>query len=436
MKARPIALLLLALPVLAFPQYKPLYNYYNYAFGAKALAMGNAFVAVADDLTATFWNPAGLAALRDPQLYLSYKASSQTHEYDLQSRVQPVETWLYNYDFKSRLNQIDFFSVSAPIRIMKRPCTFALSYYRYIPYGFKGSAGDVLSTAHDPSHPRTTTVSFTGSEGLDVLAFSAAASPTAFLSLGVTLQQFFGSGSLHQVLEDPLGEFHTQITEKMLGRNAILGLVFSPFRAFRLGFTWHSGLKSHLDSDRLTWEVNAKGQEIDQREESCRARVVLPQQLAVGALLSPARWLELSGEYSILDWQDATIADYYSVGEVLPYPQKDDWPQAQKRAHNLRFGMEARLPLRSWLLHLRGGWSGTRQLYSDVNDRAVRITGIAGGLGCDLSDYLTLEVAFQRQMSDWPEQSFFAKKPPVDTHFRASIFFLTLTYRFGHIFKE
>jgi hypothetical protein len=436
MKARLFALLLLALPVVAFPQYKPLYNYYNFAYGAKALAMGNAFVAVADDLTATFWNPAGLAALRSPELYLSYKTSSQTHDYDLQSRVLPVETWLYNYDFKSRLNQIDFFSVSAPARLLKRPCTFALSYYRYIPYGFKGSATEVLSFLKDPLHPRIITDTFTGSEGLDVLAFSAAAALTDYFSLGVTLQQFFGSGSLHQVMENPQGESHSQITEKMQGRNVVVGLIFSPFRAFRLGFTWHEGLKSDLDSDLLTWDVNSKGKEVDQREDSCLARLELPQQLALGALLSPARWLDLSAEYSVLDWQDATITDYYVAGEVLPYPQKDAWPQAQKRARNMRFGLEARLPLSAWLLHLRGGWSGTRQLYADVTDRAVRITGIAAGLGCDMSEYLTLEVAFQRQRSDWPEQGFVSKNPPVDTHFRASIFFLTLTYRFGHIFKD
>ena len=30
-------------------------------FGAKAVAMGGAFVGLADDYTAVFWNPAGIA---------------------------------------------------------------------------------------------------------------------------------------------------------------------------------------------------------------------------------------------------------------------------------------------------------------------------------------------------------------------------------------
>ena len=309
MKGRLSFLLLLALPALAFAQYKPWYNFYNFAYGAKALAMGNAFVAVADDLTATFWNPAGLAAMRGPKLYLSTKTTTQTHDYDLQDKVQTADTWLYNYNFKSRLNQIDFFSVSAPFQAWKRPCTLALSYYRYIPYGFKGSAKEVLTFLLDRFNPKNTTLTFTGSEGLDVLAFSGSAALTDFLALGVTLQQFFGSGGLHVVLENPQGEFHNQISEKMQGRNAIVGLMLAPFKQLRLGLTWHSGLKNHLDSDLLTWEVDEQGLEIDTRQARSLAKVDLPRQIALGALLKPRPWLDLSVEYSLLDWHKAFITD-------------------------------------------------------------------------------------------------------------------------------
>jgi hypothetical protein len=436
MKARFFVLLLLALPALAFPQYKPWFNFYNYSFGAKALAMGNAFSAVADDLTATFWNPAGLAALRSPELYLSYKTSSQWHDYDLQDKVLPNETKLYNYNFKSRLNQIDFFSVSAPAVVWKRPCTFALSYYRYIPYGFKGWVQEVVTFLSDRFNPKKTTVTFAGSEGLDVLAFSAAAAVTDYFALGATLQQFFDSGTMNRILVNPSGNFYSQQIEKLKGRNFLLGLIFSPFRSFHLGFTWHSGLKNNLASDLFTWEIDSSGQKVNQQEKSCQAWVVIPQQAAIAALLKPVRWLDLSAEYSRLDWQNGTIANYYNAGVVLPYPQKDAWPQQQKRARNLRFGLEARLPLNTWLLHFRGGWSSDRQLYADVTDRAVKVTGYAAGLGCEMSEYLTLEIAFQRQVGDWPERGFVVQSPPVATHYRANVFNLSLTYHFGHIFKE
>jgi hypothetical protein len=39
--------------------------------GARAVSMGGAFTAVADDASAVFWNPAGLSQLTDNQIYLS-----------------------------------------------------------------------------------------------------------------------------------------------------------------------------------------------------------------------------------------------------------------------------------------------------------------------------------------------------------------------------
>jgi len=433
MKARLLALLL-ALPGLAFSQYKPWYNFYNFAFGAKARAMGNAFTAVADDLTASFWNPAGLAAKRGPEFYLSYMTSTQAHDYDLQEKALPSDTRLYSYEFSGRLNQIDFFSVSAPAVILKRPVAFALSYYRYIPYGFKGTGLEVVTFLSDRLHPRRSTVTFTGSEGFDVLAFSAAAAAADFFSLGATLQQFFGSGSLY-IRSQPSagGNFHSQYTEKLRGRNLIIGALLAPTGFLRLGFTWHSGLSDRLDSGLLTWTDD--GGDGKPEEASCQARVTIPEQYAFGLLLRPARWLDLCGEYSRIDWQGATIENYYGAAS-LPYPQLDDWPTGQQRARNLRFGLEARLPLRSWQLHLRGGWSSDRQLYTDVHERAVRIAGYSAGIGCEFSSNFLVEAAFQRRVADWPEAGFAADTPDVATHFRSNVLFLALTYRFGHVFKE
>ena len=41
--------------------------YLKMGVGARALGMGSAFTAVADDSTASFWNPAGLAKMKKPE---------------------------------------------------------------------------------------------------------------------------------------------------------------------------------------------------------------------------------------------------------------------------------------------------------------------------------------------------------------------------------
>jgi long-subunit fatty acid transport protein len=436
MRARLLACLLLALPLLAPAQYKPWYNFYNFSYGAKARSLGNAFTAVADDLTAAFWNPAGLAALRVPEFHLSYKTTRQRHDYDLQDNTDAGGSRLYNFNFDSRLNQIDFFAVSAPAVILKRPCTFTLSYYRYIPYGFKGSAREVLTSLKDRFNPQRYSVNFTGSEGLDVLAFSASAAVSGHFAIGVTLQQFFGSGGLHLAMVEPDDEYHRQFSEKLQGRNVIIGALFTPVDFLRLGFTWHSGLKSGLTSGLLTWDVDPEGEEINPEEFNCEARVALPEHYSLGVLLRPARWLDLSADYSRLDWDGGTIENYFDIAGTAPFPQKDAWETGQKQARNLRFGVEARLPFRAWKLSLRGGWSLDSQLYADTSGEAVKVRGYAAGVGCEFTSNLRVEVTYQRQVADWPEASYFFQGPDVGTHFRANVFFLALTYRFGHIFKE
>jgi hypothetical protein len=44
----------------------------NIGVGARANAMGSAFTAIADDMTATYWNPAGLSLINNIQLGFSY----------------------------------------------------------------------------------------------------------------------------------------------------------------------------------------------------------------------------------------------------------------------------------------------------------------------------------------------------------------------------
>ncbi len=62
--------------------------------GARALGMGGAFIAIADDATAASWNPAGLAWLVRPEMSVVYDYS--TGEYDtwadrIESHAMPLE---------------------------------------------------------------------------------------------------------------------------------------------------------------------------------------------------------------------------------------------------------------------------------------------------------------------------------------------------------
>ena len=431
-----IFILLLAAGQFLFPQYKPWFIHYNFVYGTKAMSLGNAFTAVADDLTAVFWNPAGLAFERSPQFFFTYQAENQTQELDPQEASVSGSARRYDYLFSSQLNQINFFSVSAPAVFWKMNWAFALSYYRYLPYGFKGSVEGTLSFPQAGAVDQVTTVNFKGSEGIDVLAFSVAAAISDYVSLGCTLQQFFGSGSQHEQLLEPAGEFHEQYSENLRGRSFIFGVILRPFKALNLGFTYHTGLKNKFASAKLSWEVNAQGAEVNQKVEDSLAQVTLPAQFSLGAALRPVKWLNLSFDYSIIQWQKGALEDYYGAGSILPFPQKGYFDQKQNDVSNLRLGAEITIPLRPFQLQLRGGWSNEKQLYADGSGQDIKVNGYAAGIAVDFSDTLLLEVAYQRQHADWLENGYFDPDQLVSSQFKGNLLKFSLTYRFGRLFKE
>ena len=60
--------LLMVISALALAEGVGAFSAFKSGLGARALAMGGAFVAVADDATAVIWNPAGLAQLNDTRI--------------------------------------------------------------------------------------------------------------------------------------------------------------------------------------------------------------------------------------------------------------------------------------------------------------------------------------------------------------------------------
>jgi hypothetical protein len=62
-------------------------------FGARAAAMGGAFVGLADDASAIYWNPAGLASIKTAELSFMHLAWFQDISYEYFAHAQPVGRW-------------------------------------------------------------------------------------------------------------------------------------------------------------------------------------------------------------------------------------------------------------------------------------------------------------------------------------------------------
>lgn len=93
--------------------------------GARALGMGGAFIAVADDATAASWNPAGLVQLERPEFSLVLSALSRTE--DNTFGTEPEASGRQSI----AVGEINYLSFAKPFKLDGfRSAAFSISYQR------------------------------------------------------------------------------------------------------------------------------------------------------------------------------------------------------------------------------------------------------------------------------------------------------------------
>jgi long-subunit fatty acid transport protein len=91
--------------------------------GARAMGMGGAFVAVADDATAASWNPAGLIQLQKPEV-------SAVFSYERCTDRRYSSTDIDNLEDKNTIWDLNYFSLAYPFSLARRNLVFSLNYQR------------------------------------------------------------------------------------------------------------------------------------------------------------------------------------------------------------------------------------------------------------------------------------------------------------------
>ncbi|MBT7846058.1 MAG: hypothetical protein HN742_29570 [Lentisphaerae bacterium] len=92
--------------------------------GARAMGLGNAFIAVADDATAASWNPGGLSQLERPELSLAIEGM---HEHsDMRVSQHPEASGSHSFE----LADLNYLSLVYPFQRMGRNMVFSLNYLK------------------------------------------------------------------------------------------------------------------------------------------------------------------------------------------------------------------------------------------------------------------------------------------------------------------
>lgn len=435
--------ILIAIP--GYSQFKPLYTYYNFSFGARAMGVSNAFTAVADDLSAVFWNPAGIAEFNAPEAYVNYRNDEILYDYDLQEQSGVPYNNRYTQNLDSRLKTLDFFSVSVPGYFWDMKWNFALSYYRCIPYTMEGKfvENEDIYTG-DISTGYNNTVHFSGSGGIDVLGLTAAYYLSDYFSLGITLQQFINSGTVdYRSLYQETGtstrlEDNETYTEKLEGRNVILGFIFKPVKDVAIGMTYRTRLSNIFESEYVNlYSHNGTTGVV---EDAARADVVMPPRLSLGVMVRLFPWMRLSVDYFVIYWRLSHITHDYGQAEdeAREFPVRNAYSFRQKDAVNLRAGLEFKVPVEKMTLFLRCGLFKETPLFpaGAGNSKVIKLIGYSLGMGLDVSSVVAFDFAYMKQKANWWEQGYFDPVAPVLTHYSNNMVRLSLIFRFGSTKKK
>jgi len=90
--------------------------------GARAIGMGGAFIAVADDATAASWNPAGLTQLRKPEFSFAYSYFRRREEYRVADHPEATGSSVVSND------DLNYLSIAYPFTLFERNMIVSLNY--------------------------------------------------------------------------------------------------------------------------------------------------------------------------------------------------------------------------------------------------------------------------------------------------------------------
>jgi long-subunit fatty acid transport protein len=234
-----------------FPQFQ-----WNFATpGARANAMGRAFIGTADDASASITNPAGLVRLTRPQGYFEFKATDLKVE-----RLAGVDSLftLLPTATSTGINSAAFISVSMPI--MKK---FAVAFTRHEFLNYQEQFE--LDPRPIPGIPNT---SFFGVQGDTTFkgvtyagSFAASVSPKFSVGVTVGIDQLEGESVATRFQHNPLttdaNEFsitassikvnETSIDDTASGVSMVVGALFTPNEKVTVGVQFSKGSNMEVD---------------------------------------------------------------------------------------------------------------------------------------------------------------------------------------------
>jgi long-subunit fatty acid transport protein len=327
--------------------------------GGRAMSMGGAFVGVADDFTALFWNPAGLAQIRHREVHAAFLRNG--HETDAELAGVPATADLDNTRFGS-------LGIVVPYPVYQGSLVFAAGLVRTKDFDWtmrqRGTEGG-LAADHLFSHDGRLTLT----------ALAAAVDVSPSVSVGLTLGLTSGEDDAVNEFtwtdpEDLFVEkrfvtrdtFHDSYSRSLYA--CLGGMIRAPRERprFRLGATLTTGstqrisyvfhgVASEYGYDRVEYDDGTL-QENPRQTVRDSYRLSLPFELGLGGSVVPVDGLLLAASLHLAEWEQSQYKD--SEGNDNGLRTASDFERQYRNVARYHLGVEWQVPVVA--LDLRAGY--------------------------------------------------------------------------------
>jgi len=415
--------------------------------GARALSMGGAFSAIADDATAVSWNPAGLAQLEKPEFSLVLR----NQFYRNLIPACNIENGDYSgpLDFRGSSRSFDFASFTYPLRLKSIKIVPQISYQRAINYDQVNNESNIYNYTpiFSMQTPNLTQLvneqhleKYTG--GVDTLSFSLATTFFKRFHFGVSaniwLNGFEGEElinndwSIQQQNTQEIresGNYTVQTNNKInvKGLNFNLGILIQPIDEIKIGAVYRTAFSATLDyesSFAISGDIpvtvpNIQYHHVDLNiAHNDTSRLSWPETWGIGIAVSPVEPLTLSVDFTTTMWSKSILThsvDFersLASGELVfvdtAFPSlshKEGQPALQLDTQQIRLGLEYIFFSKNFIIPVRFGFFSDSQFYPDVSGEKVTFFGVTTGFGIKRG-HLAIDLAAQYEFGSYIKTPF------------------------------
>ncbi len=449
--------------------------------GARAFGMGGAFIAVANDGTASSWNPAGIAQLKKAQLAAVYLINNFDLDFPgnrhSSSQTFDPKVIVTSADgprrYSSSGNNLDFLSLAYPFSIGNYRLAFQFSYqriitrsmhtqFRNVPY-FYAAVTDYSQIRNQPAPDRfdfVEYIQYKSTGGYDAVSASTSIGLFSVFYFGIAFNHWFGTPQRTDVTnqtyvytryKDDDGDgifFEQDILEysviskvdsrfRVSGQNLSLGVLIKPYPRISLGGVYKTqftlGYERVENSIGESTLYNPPRTDISMRTES--ASIIYPFSTGLGIAYRPNNRLTLSSDYTFTKWSRAKytnirIVDEFGIDEREEGPFiRPDNNYDNKDAKQIRVGLEYVFGSDNWILPVRLGFFKNAQYLADSNGNSIAYLGYTLGTGLGISNHFYVDFAYISQNG---KSSFGSNPYPSNAKrkFSSNHMYLTTRYSF------